>query len=155
MTSSIFGPIVKPPLNAACVVVLGAIISIASVFPVSAATIGFSANIVAPTQRALMAESNEIVTFTNQVGIRFRSENKAAESIKLRLHIRDSAGQRIKPVSISGSPVIKPRKQNLITLVLPVAHQGNEVFEICLQQISKSKDILNRTCSKFNVARLD
>lgn len=134
---------------------LVATISLVSANPTFAATVGFSGNVVAPAHRALMPESSDITTFTNKVGIRFRSENLAAEPIKMKLSIRDSAGHKIKPVSISGSAVVQPRNQNWVTLVLPVAHRGNEVFELCLQHVNKASNVLNRTCSKLNVARLD
>lgn len=155
MTSTLFGSIAQSIFNCACVLLLAILISMISAPFSSAATIGFSGNIVAPAHRALMPERSDITTFTNRVGIRFQSENPSAEPIRLRLSIRDSAGQRIKPVSITGNAVVQPRKQNLITIVLPVLHQGKEVFELCLQQINKSKNVLHRACSKLSVARLN
>lgn len=142
-------------LGDAFLVGLVTIISLVSANPTLAATVGFSGNVVAPVHRALMPESNDIITFTNQVGIRFRSENLAAEPIKMKLSIRDSAGHKVDPVSISGSSVVQPKNQNMITLVLPMTHRSNEVFELCLQHVNKAKSVLNRTCSKLNVARLN
>ena len=139
----------------AILVTLVTIIALVSTSPTFAATIGFSGNVVAPAHRALMPESNDIITFTNQVGIRFRSENAAAEPIKMKLSIRDSAGHKVEPVSITGSSVVQPKKQNAITLVLPMTHRNNEVFELCLQHVNRAKSVLNRTCSKLSVARLN
>ncbi|MEM8652845.1 MAG: hypothetical protein AAGF54_20140 [Pseudomonadota bacterium] len=118
-----------------------------------AATIGFSGNVVAQSQGAFQPERENIVTFTDTVGIRFRSENDAAEPVKIILTIHDSKGQRVKPVSISGSAIVKPHKYNLVTLVLPMDKRPNEVFEFCLKQITKSKTVLRTTCSKLKVAR--
>jgi len=123
--------------------------------PAIAAKMGFSGKVVSANQSALMPERSDVVTFTNQVGIRFRSENTAAQPIKMKLSIHDSAGQLIQPVSISGSSIVQPKNQNLVTVVLPMENRGNEVFELCLQHVSKAKSVLRQTCSKLNVARLD
>lgn len=120
-----------------------------------AARIGFSGNVVAPAHRALMPESDEIITFTDRVGIRFSSANTGTEPVKMKLSVRDSAGEEIRPVSISGRSVVQPKNQNLITLVLPMSRPGNEVFELCLQHVNRAKSVLSQTCSKLSVARLD
>ncbi|MEM8542150.1 MAG: hypothetical protein AAGF25_14440 [Pseudomonadota bacterium] len=132
-----------------------AIIALETTSASYAARIGFSGHVVAPAQRALMPESDDIITFTDRVGIRFSSANTAMEPVKMKLRVRNSAGHEIKPVSISGRSVVQPKNQNLITLVLPMARTGNEVFELCLQHVNRAKSVLSRTCSKLSVARLD
>lgn len=155
MTSHVATPKTVSLSSRVCAAVMTTTLLLALPTTSIAATIGFSGNVAGPTHRALVPESHDIVTFTNRVGIRFRSENTAAEPIKLRLSIRDSAGHTIKPVSISGNSIIKPKNQNLITLVLPMAQRSNEVFELCLQHVNKARSVLNRTCSKLSVARLN
>lgn len=134
---------------------LATMISLCSASPTAAATVGFSGTIAVASNPTLMPEKDSIVTFTDQVGIRFRSENASPEPIKLRLSIRNSAGQQIKPISISGNSIVRPKNENLITVVLPVARSGHEVIELCLKQVSKTKEVLSRSCRKLSVARLD
>ncbi len=139
-------------------VILVAFVVFVAVFSASsalAASVTFSGKVFAPADRALMTEQDQLVTFTDQVGIRFRSQNANASPIKLNLSIRDSAGRKIKPVSIHGSPIVKSRQQNLVTLVLPVKRRGSEVFELCLRHLNKANKTIKRTCSNVSVLRYE
>ncbi len=120
-----------------------------------AASVTFSGKVFASADKTLMTEQEELVTFTDQVGIRFRSQNANAAPIKMNLSIRDSAGRKIKPVSIHGSPIVKPRQQNLVTLVLPVKRRGSEIFEVCLRHLTKANKTIKRTCSNVSVLRYE